>query len=91
MKGIHNNPKIKEPRRPVILTEDSVNLWIDPAVVEFTKDDILPFLAPYPNAKLKAYTVPKLTGDFGVSNTPAATMEYIYPEIRDAGSQGKLF
>ena len=82
MAKIHNNPKIDEPRMPVILEEDFVDLWLDPNVEQFSRKDVEPFLQPYSQNKLKAFTVPPLTGKQGVGNTPSATEKFTYPELK---------
>jgi putative SOS response-associated peptidase YedK len=48
MATIHN-------RMPVILDDDALDLWLDPSCKEFGK--LRPFLAPFPDGKMKAYPV----------------------------------
>lgn len=77
MSVIHNNPKLPEPRMPLILEEDMEDAWLNLASESVLKDIAVSF----PDEKLEAYTVQKLKGSNAVGNTEAASLKYIYPEL----------
>lgn len=81
MQEIHNKPKAKESRMPVILAEELVEEWLDPSHEEFNGSDLKLFLKPIDARALKAHTVPRLMGNQGVGNTKDAKKEWHYPEL----------
>jgi putative SOS response-associated peptidase YedK len=83
---IHNNPKLKEPRMPVILRGDEIEQWLAP-INEIGKKEIQSLVKPYPDELLTAYTVRRLRGKESVGNVPEATEEFNYPEL----TQSELF
>lgn len=74
---IHNNPKLKEARMPLILDEKEADLWLND-----TSDKIKQMISPAANDILKAHTVRKLRGKNSVGNSPEAIEEFIYPELK---------
>lgn len=73
---IHNNPKLKEARMPLILNEESAEVWLKDDATAAKK-----LIAPAANGMLKAHTVRKLRGKNAVGNSPKAIEEFIYPEL----------
>ena len=80
MAKIHNNPKLAEPRMPVILNEQIADTWLKPIETEKDREELLNLLKPFSNNELKAHTVRKLSGKEAVGNVPEASEEYIYEE-----------
>ena len=80
MARIHNNPKAKDSRMPVILSDDEVDIWLDPAA---TKEEIEKLIDPYPEEELKAYTVGKLRGKEAIGNNKEVLEEVEYPELAE--------
>ncbi len=78
MSKIHNNPKLKEPRMPLILEEETADDWLKGSDAEIKK-----MIVPADNGILKAHTVRKLRGKNAVGNSPEAIEEFIYPELSD--------
>lgn len=81
MASIHNNPKLEEPRMPLILDDNSARRWLEePEVVldHYNREDL----------HLNAWTVRKLRGKQYVGNTEEAWKECNYSELND---QQELF
>jgi len=81
---IHNNPKLIEPRMPVILTEETEGLWLEPINSEYQRNEIMNLMQPFPENKLKAHTVRRLRGKQAVGNVPEASVYYRYNELEVA-------
>jgi len=79
---IHNNPKLTEPRMPVILTENAIEQWLQPIENEADKKIIEELITAYPPDDLEAYTVHKLRGKNALGNVPEATEEEVYAELQ---------
>lgn len=77
LQQIHNNPKLKEPRMPLIISKDKQNEWLQTT----TKEETQKFFKPYLSSHLKAYTVNKLKGKGASGNSVSAIKEYYYPEL----------
>jgi putative SOS response-associated peptidase YedK len=56
---IHNNPKLKEPRMPFLLSDDLADYWLSS---NENKDDITSLIQPYPTHELTTHTVRRLRG-----------------------------
>ena len=78
---IHNNPKLSEPRMPVILPEAKVEDWLMPINTDVDKNEIMKLISPISANELAAYTVHKLRGKNSLGNTPEATQEVLYKEL----------
>jgi len=76
MSKIHNNPKLNEPRMPVILEEENVDAWLNG-----TKLDLKDLMRPYPKNDLIAHTVRRLRGKERVGNVSEAAEIYPYEEL----------
>jgi len=77
MAKIHNNPKLPEPRMPVILPKAREEEWLK----SNDKKSLQQLLHPLAEKELKAHTVRKLSGKDSVGNTPEASEVYIYSEL----------
>lgn len=78
---IHNNPKLREPRMPVILPEDVIEDWLSPLKTEKDKKSTIDLLKAYPACELEAYPVQKLRGKNALGNVPEAAEKVVYPEL----------
>jgi len=78
---IHNNPKLKEPRMPVILHEELADKWLEK--IEGAKDQeyIEELIQPYPEEELDAYTVGRLRGKDYLGNVPEISEPVYYAEL----------
>jgi putative SOS response-associated peptidase YedK len=78
---IHNNPKLKEPRMPVILHEELADKWLEK--IEGTKDQkfIEELIQQYPEEELEAYTVGRLRGKDYLGNVPEISEHVDYAEL----------
>lgn len=85
LKEIHNNPKMKEARMPVILDRESQKHWLeewdlDPA------ERIKTLCQPYAEDDLKAHTVHAIRGKKALGNVPEALIEEAYSELAEDAS-----
>ncbi|MEP2935327.1 MAG: SOS response-associated peptidase [Gilvibacter sp.] len=80
MAKIHNNPKLKEPRMPLILKDEQQAMrWLQTGS---TQPELLnDILASLKNIPLKAHTVERLRGKAYIGNVPEVTEVYEYPEL----------
>jgi putative SOS response-associated peptidase YedK len=79
---IHNNPRLKEPRMPVILHEETINDWLQPINNETDRKYIEELLTAYSTDELEAYTVPRLRGKNALGNVPETTQKIDYKELK---------
>jgi putative SOS response-associated peptidase YedK len=79
---IHNNPKLTEPRMPVILHEKGIKQWLQPIQNEADKKIIEELITACPTDDLEAYTVHKLRGKNALGNVPEATEKEVYAELQ---------
>lgn len=81
MAKIHNNPKLEEPRMPLILPDDLARIWLEsPEQLENVHSIPLP--------ALDAHTVRRLRGQQYPGNVEEVWQECDYPELND---QQELF
>ena len=78
---IHNNPKLAEPRMPVILPDNEIEMWLKPIESKMDKKAIEGLINAYPAEELKAHTVNKLRGKNALGNVREATEAYNYEEL----------
>lgn len=76
MAEIHNNPKLKEPRMPLILPKGTENEWLEASPEEAKK-----LIKPFTEKELVAYTVRLLRGKGSVGNKKEALEKYVYDEL----------
>ena len=81
MTKIHNNPKLKRPRMPVILSEDKEDHWLKPIDNELDKKAIQNLIHQFPDNKLAAHTVTKLRGKNYPGNIEGISDEVVYDEL----------
>ncbi|MFT7297643.1 MAG: putative SOS response-associated peptidase YedK [Sphingobacteriales bacterium] len=78
MAKIHNNPKLKGPRMPVIIPEELKKEWLTQAM---DLNSLQQFLETYPADELSAFPVPPILGKNGTGNSEAALQQADYPEL----------
>lgn len=78
---IHNNPKLEEPRMPLILTSQQEETWLNDDTSDEFMNEIKALIASNNEIKLKAHTVRKLSGAGSVGNQPDALLEFSYDEL----------
>lgn len=84
MEILHNNPKAKGPRMPVILSEESEDIWLAPYDEqnwESQKAGLKAVLKPYPQEELEHYTTHRLSGKAYPGNEPEVSDPVDYPEL----------
>lgn len=81
MKKIHNNPKLKEARMPVILNEESAQKWLKPVESQEDIAALKNLILPYSENKLRAHTVQKLRGKEYPGNKKSITEKVSYEEL----------
>ena len=75
MTFIHNNPKLKAARMPLILDDKNLNQWIYGTVEEAKT-----LIRPNTNIELDYYTVSPIRGKNYKGNRPLIQEEYTYAE-----------
>ncbi len=75
---LHNNPKLKEPRMPLILDSEEQEIWLHDE--EASKKMIYPH-----EIELNVYSVEKLSGKDYKGNVEAVSKEKIYSELEFEG------
>ncbi|MFC4094848.1 SOS response-associated peptidase [Euzebyella saccharophila] len=85
MSNIHNNPKLKGPRMPLILPEELENDWIEPYDENLwdkgQKKALEELIQSYPEEELKAHTVARLRGKEYAPNISDISEHIIYKEL----------
>lgn len=82
MSEIHNNPKMKGPRMPVILDREQQGLWLEDWQEE--AEERLEFLTqPYRDDNLKAHPVAPIRGKKALGNVAEAIVEFQYTELAE--------
>nr|WP_321222453.1 SOS response-associated peptidase [uncultured Psychroserpens sp.] len=81
MAKIHNNPKINEPRMPLILSDEREDEWLNPIKNDSDKQHIKSLIQNYPATRLKAHTVNKLRGKDYLGNVEEISEEIIYENL----------
>ena len=82
MAHIHNNPKVKGPRMPLILDTRNQDKWLQPIEGEEDKEAIKNLIRPFDQNQLRSFTVGKLKGKEGLGNSPEALLEQEYEELK---------
>ena len=82
MSKIHNNPNIKGPRMPLILSEELENSWLNPIEKETDIQNIKELIKPFPEEKLQAYTTRKLRGKEYIGNVDKISEAYQYDDFK---------
>ena len=81
MAKIHNNPKLKEPRMPVILPQELEDKWLNPIEDELDTNLIQDLIKEFPEEELNAHTVSKLRGKEYIGNVAEVSNKVIYKEL----------
>ena len=81
MAKIHNNPKIKGPRMPLILTDALEDEWLHPIANNFDQQKIKALIKSYPEDQLKAHTVGKLRGKDYKGNVEHISDAFVYEAL----------
>ena len=76
MSEIHNNPKLKEPRMPLILSDEDTAQWL-----EGEENDAQALIEPNVDVEFESQTVRRLSGKNSVGNCEEAQEEYLYDEL----------
>jgi putative SOS response-associated peptidase YedK len=75
---IHNNPKLKEARMPLILSRQEEDDWLN------SKEKTKELIKVYPADELTYRSVHKLRGKTAFGNVAQTSEEFIYPELQNA-------
>ena len=78
---IHNNPKLKEPRMPLILPAEIEDKWLLPINDELDQKAIEELILAYPSDQLQAYPVNRLRGKEYIGNVEEISQPYEYEEL----------
>ena len=79
MAKIHNNPKLKEPRMPLMLANEMEEEWLSSSA-DFEKE-LEGVLSSNNNMALQAHTVGKLRGKSYAGNIESIAQEVVYKEL----------
>lgn len=81
MKRIHNNPKTKGPRMPLILPEELEDTWLHKIENESDRTTVKNLIKQYPARHLGYHTVNKLRGKNYIGNVEEISNEVMYEEL----------
>ena len=81
MARIHNNPKLKEPRMPLILPEALEDQWLAPIDDALDIKKIQELITEFPEDALAAHTVGKLRGKEYAGNVETIAEEVVYDDL----------
>jgi len=82
MAEIHNNPKLKGPRMPVILPDELEDGWLADLEDELDRERLIELITSYPETELQAHTVGKLRGKHALGNVPEASELFEYDDVK---------
>ena len=78
---VHNNPRIKGPRMPLILPDEMADKWLEPLADELDIKALQELIQSYPAEELEAYTVHRLRGKEYRGNVPEINEPVTYEEL----------
>lgn len=81
MKDIHNNPKLSEARMPLILSESSINDWLNMPLMEDEKTELDRLVKQNSNPELVSHTVKRFSKKRDGHSDEHAAAEFYYPEL----------
>ncbi len=81
LKKIHNNPKLKGPRMPLILSDNTEENWLKLIQNDNDKKALQSLIQKYPEDQLMCHTVNKLRGKDYIGNVEEISNEIIYNEL----------
>jgi putative SOS response-associated peptidase YedK len=79
LERIHNNPKLKGPRMPLILPREKEDDWLDSSLNNPHR--IMDIIRPYPSEGLTAHTVHRLRGKEYMGNVEDVSKPVTYDEL----------
>jgi putative SOS response-associated peptidase YedK len=80
---IHNNPKLKGPRMPVILSEETEDEWLGAVDESDDPSGVSDLISSFPEDRLDFYTVSRLRGKEYMGNVEAINKEVVYPDLAE--------
>ena len=83
---IHNNPKMKEARIPVILSREKQELWLSDLHPDRDSSSFADVFQAIKSEELSSHTVSALRGKHKAGNSPVAQALREYPELIDGNS-----
>ena len=87
MAKIHNNPKLPEPRMPLILDEVMQEKWLNN---KLNMLEVIALIQPLPSVELIAHPVGPIKGKNAIGNKPNVTEELKYA-LLESGEQLQMF
>lgn len=81
MAKIHNNPKLPEPRMPLILPQEWEGKWLQKINDELDEKAVRKLIVSYPESELKAHTVSRLRGKNYLGNVEEVSSVFDYQEL----------
>jgi putative SOS response-associated peptidase YedK len=87
MAKIHNNPKLPEPRMPLILDEVMQEKWLNN---KLNMLEVIALIQPLPSEELIAHPVGPIKGKNAIGNKPNVTEELKYA-LLESGEQLQMF
>jgi len=78
---VHNNPRIKGPRMPLILPEELTDKWLEPIADDVDIKAVQELIRSYPAEAFEAYTVNRLRGKYYQGNVPEINKPVTYSEL----------
>lgn len=79
---IHNNPKLKGPRMPLILPKALEDKWLAHIDDELDERQIQDLIQAFPDSQLEAHTVRKIRGKSYIGNVETIAEPFIYDELK---------
>tara|TARA_B100001765_G_scaffold213212_1_gene178645 strand:+ start:799 stop:1566 length:768 start_codon:yes stop_codon:yes gene_type:complete len=81
MSKIHNNPKLKGPRMPLILPKELEDKWLESIEDDLDKKQIEELIVSYPEEELDSHTVQRLRGKEYPGNVASISEPFEYQEL----------
>lgn len=81
MTKIHNSPKLKGPRMPLILPDKFEDFWLNSIGIESDVKKLQHLIKNEPEVELRAHTVNKLRGKTYLGNIETVSEEFIYEDF----------
>jgi len=81
MAKIHNNPKLKEPRMPLILPQELEDKWLQSVDDQLDQKAIEELIQSYPSEELQGHTVNRLRGKEYAGNVEGISQPFVYDEL----------
>ena len=78
---VHNNPRLKGPRMPLIVPEELTGKWLEPIADDVDIKAVQELICSYPAEALETYTVHRLRGKDYPGNVPEINKPVTYSEL----------